>query len=77
MSEGGDFNRRTANYHPNIWGDRFINYNAEDEVRTMRNWDFFLFVFQQFKKEKKKNQSTSYVNVCIVIKKYILQCTKI
>ncbi|KAL9459980.1 hypothetical protein AB3S75_003223 [Citrus x aurantiifolia] len=32
MSEGGDFNRRTANYHPNIWGDRFINYNAEDEI---------------------------------------------
>ena len=45
MSEDGDFNRRTANYHPNIWGDRFINYNAEDEVRTMSNWDFYFFCF--------------------------------
>ncbi|KAH9691787.1 alpha-humulene/(-)-(E)-beta-caryophyllene synthase [Citrus sinensis] len=32
MSKGGDIGRRTANYHPDIWGDRFINYNSEDEI---------------------------------------------
>uniref|UniRef100_A0A2N9FG29 Terpene synthase N-terminal domain-containing protein n=1 Tax=Fagus sylvatica TaxID=28930 RepID=A0A2N9FG29_FAGSY len=24
--------RRTANFHPSIWGDRFLNYNSEDKV---------------------------------------------
>uniref|UniRef100_A0A2N9GC24 Terpene synthase N-terminal domain-containing protein n=1 Tax=Fagus sylvatica TaxID=28930 RepID=A0A2N9GC24_FAGSY len=24
--------RRTANFHPSIWGDRFINYTSEDKV---------------------------------------------
>uniref|UniRef100_A0A2N9GH67 Terpene synthase N-terminal domain-containing protein n=1 Tax=Fagus sylvatica TaxID=28930 RepID=A0A2N9GH67_FAGSY len=23
--------RRTANFHPSIWGDRFLNYNSEDK----------------------------------------------
>lgn len=24
--------RRTANFHPSVWGDRFANYTAEDKV---------------------------------------------
>ncbi|XP_057947853.1 probable sesquiterpene synthase [Malania oleifera] len=26
-----DIVRRTANFHPSVWGDRFINYTCEDE----------------------------------------------
>uniref|UniRef100_A0A2N9IH01 Terpene synthase metal-binding domain-containing protein n=1 Tax=Fagus sylvatica TaxID=28930 RepID=A0A2N9IH01_FAGSY len=28
--------RRTANFHPSIWGDRFLNYNSEDKVILAR-----------------------------------------
>uniref|UniRef100_A0A2N9HWR3 Terpene synthase metal-binding domain-containing protein n=1 Tax=Fagus sylvatica TaxID=28930 RepID=A0A2N9HWR3_FAGSY len=28
--------RRTANFHPSIWGDRFLNYNSEDKVILSR-----------------------------------------
>ena len=24
--------RRTANFHPSVWGDRFDNYEADDTV---------------------------------------------
>ena len=27
--------RRTANYHPSIWGDRFLNNTSEDKVRRL------------------------------------------
>ena len=27
-----DVVRRTANFHPSIWGDRFISYTSEDKV---------------------------------------------
>lgn len=27
-----DVNRRSSNYHPSIWGDRFINVPANDKV---------------------------------------------
>lgn len=46
MSKGGDIDRRTANYHPDIWGDRFINYNSEDEVQCIIG----IFGFLQKKK---------------------------
>ena len=27
--------RRTANFHPSIWGDRFINNTSEDKVTRL------------------------------------------
>ncbi|EXB75316.1 Pinene synthase [Morus notabilis] len=28
--------RRTATYHPSIWGDRFLNYDSRDMERNER-----------------------------------------
>lgn len=25
--------RSTANFHPNLWGDRFLTYNSDDTVK--------------------------------------------
>ncbi|KAL9434114.1 hypothetical protein AB3S75_028865 [Citrus x aurantiifolia] len=29
--------RRTANFHPSVWGDRFLNYTAEDKMNHARD----------------------------------------
>lgn len=36
--------RRTANYKPSVWGDRFANYEADDTVINIDIYTCIMFI---------------------------------
>ncbi|KAL6196401.1 hypothetical protein ACLB2K_032016 [Fragaria x ananassa] len=52
--------RRTANYHPNIWGDRFINCDSEDNITRALRQQQVEELKAVVKREVFKNQATDF-----------------